>query len=162
MYRSVAGGFRRQACLGENVLKIFFLGWIWNFDFFFGSQNFHLDAPVSWSLLRLTYTCDFTPNRLKSSGIGKWKMSESFVKIELTVWEIWSEKWQGGPWGPPTRKLGLTCHITINSNGFFSVSKTMRKIRSVFFDFCGIPPPQNILGWVPTRDKDSPYLCPPR
>ena len=41
---------------------------------FFGSQNVRLDAPVFRSLLWLTYTCDFAPNRLKSSGIGKRKV----------------------------------------------------------------------------------------
>ena len=50
-------------------------------------------CDVSQILLWLTYTCNFAPNRLKWSGIVKWKMSETFVKLSLTVWEIWPEKW---------------------------------------------------------------------
>ena len=49
------------------------------FWLFWGPQNFCLDAPVSQSLLWLTYRCDFARNRLKLSGIAKWKASESFV-----------------------------------------------------------------------------------
>ena len=58
-------------------------------------KHFRLDAPISRSLLWLTYTSDFAPNRLKLSGIAKQKMSENFVKLALTVWQICPEKWQG-------------------------------------------------------------------
>ena len=74
-------------------------------------KHFRLDAPVSWSLLRLTYTCDFTPNRLKSSGIGKWKKSENFVKLALTVWEIWPAKRQGGRSAPPPAPIRVNLNL---------------------------------------------------
>ena len=80
MYRWVTGGFGRPAHLGLPK----------NFRGEFGLKN--LLKPFSHRQLWLTYACDLALNRLKWSGIAKWKISESFVKLALTIWEIWPPK----------------------------------------------------------------------
>ena len=70
----------------------YFLGVFWPKKLIF--RRFHLDMHVSRSLLWLPYKRDFAPNRFKWSGIANWKMSENFVGLSLTVWQIWPEKWQ--------------------------------------------------------------------
>ena len=55
---------------------------------FWGPRNFLLDVPVSRNLLWLTYTGDFAQNRLKLSGIAKWRISGSFVRLAIIVLKI--------------------------------------------------------------------------
>ena len=109
----------------------FFLGWFWNFDFFLGLKIFSLDAPVFRSLLWLTYVCDLAPNRLKSSGIGKQKMSENFGRLALTVWEIWPPK------KPHILGLNLTkwtkkWNLTIFGTPFMGIIKIFKKNQIYF------------------------------
>ena len=70
-------------------------------------KHFRFDALFSQSLLWLTYTSDFTPNRLKLIAIVKQKMLEKFVKLALMVWQICPKKWQGNQFLPPHPKLWL-------------------------------------------------------
>lgn len=84
---------------------------ILKFWLFLGPKNFRLYAPVFQSLLRLTYACDLAPNRLKRSWIAKFEMSENFVRLALTVWEIWRAKWQGGRLAPAPIRVKLPFYV---------------------------------------------------
>ena len=92
----------------------YFLGVFWPKNLIF--RRFHLDMHISRSLLWLPYKRDFAPNRFKWSGIANWKMSENFVGLSLTVWQIWPEKWQ---------KRGVLSQL----------ERSTKIIRTVFLNF---------------------------